>query len=45
MLKLLVENVELQYRSNTYLETNRAAVVEHCMVQNVASALLNQEMI
>ena len=28
-----------------YLDTNRVAVVEHCIVQNVQISLLNQEII
>ena len=45
MLKLLVELVEHQQRWNIYLDTNRVAVVEHCIVQNAAISLLNQAMI
>ena len=45
MLTLLVEIVELQYRGKIYLYTNRAAVVELFIVQNVPISLLNQEMI
>ena len=45
MLKLLVELVELQKRSNTYLDTNRAAVVEQCIVQKGLISPLNKELI
>ena len=41
MLDLLVEIVELQKRRNTYLNTSRTAVVDHCKVQSVPIALLN----
>ena len=45
MLNLPVEIVELQERRKIFLDTNRAAVVEHCIVRIVPISLLNQEMI
>ena len=38
-----MEIVQLQLRRNIYRNTNRAAVVEHCNVQNVRFSPLNQE--
>ena len=43
--KVFVEIVELQKRRKIYLDTNRVAVVEHCIVQTVPISLPNQEMI
>ena len=44
-VKVTCGNCGTSVTKNSYLDTNRAAVVEHSIVQIVPISLLNQEMI
>ena len=44
-LKLLEKNVVCKLQNSTLLDTNRVALVEHCIALNVPNPFLNQEMI